>query len=125
MVWNRKENRKAASSTAQQHDTAQVVMVYDGDGVEKGGDSVALSIEASDDLKKYESHPLVQSMIRCEQTRNAEMEEEGKNQILYVKSNDGWIPSLFMIRGRALDWIWFPWVFESYMQSSTQSCKRQ
>jgi putative membrane protein len=111
MVWNRKEtrspNRKASNSQEQAstHEMLPVVVATD--------IPVPSSMESSVDISKYDSHALVQSMMRNEQTRNSEMEEEGKNQMLYTKSTDGWIPSLFMIRGRALDWIWFPWAFIS------------
>jgi putative membrane protein len=103
MSWKRKATRNAINS--QEHETTEDVMLP----IVVAKDTPMPSV----DLLKYESYPLVHSMIRCEQTRNSEMKEEGKNQILYTKSTDGWIRSLFMIRGRALDWIWFPWTFIS------------
>jgi hypothetical protein len=59
----------------------------------------------------YERHPLVQSMLRHERARTASLEEEGKLQINYPKSNEGWVSSIFIIQGRALDWSFWPWLF--------------
>ena len=101
MIWKRKENRNAANS--QEHETIQDLMLVAKD----------IPMPSSVHISKYESHPLVYSMMVGEQTRNSVMKEEGKNQILYTKSTDGWINSLCMMRGRALDWIWLPWTFVS------------
>jgi putative membrane protein len=38
------------------------------------------------------------------------LEEDGKKQIFYPKSNDGWLRSLCVIEGRALDKFILPWV---------------
>jgi hypothetical protein len=62
------------------------------------------------DGDRYEGYPLAQSMLRYQKTRTASLEEEGKHQIQYHKSNDGWIRSIFIIRGRALDSMVLPWV---------------
>ena len=57
----------------------------------------------------YDGYPLVQSLLEYDKIRTASLNDEGKNQINYPKSSDGWIPSVFMIRGRALDWMIIPW----------------
>lgn len=28
----------------------------------------------------------------------------------YPQSSDGWVPSIFILEGRALDWMIFPWL---------------
>ena len=59
---------------------------------------------------KYESFPLVQSMLRHEETRSNSLKEQGKLQINYPLSSDGWSKSIFIIWGRALDWMIWPWI---------------
>jgi hypothetical protein len=59
---------------------------------------------------QYASYPLVQSMLRNEKIRTASLKEQGKNQIDYPQSSDGWISSIFILRGRALDWMICPWL---------------
>ena len=59
---------------------------------------------------KYATFPLVQSMLQNEVTRTNSLKEQGKNQINYPLSSDGWASSLFIIRGRALDWMVLPWL---------------
>jgi putative membrane protein len=41
------------------------------------------------------------------------LEQDGRKQIFYPKSNDGWIRSLFVLEGRALDKIMLPWILVS------------
>ena len=65
----------------------------------------------NDDIDtKYESFPLVQSMLRHEETRTNSLKEQGKYQINYPLSSDGWISSIFIVQGRALDWMIGPWL---------------
>jgi hypothetical protein len=68
------------------------------------------SILNEDDLQEYEAHPLVRSMLRNETTRTASLKEQGKNQMNYPQSSDGWVSSIFIIEGRALDWMIVPWL---------------
>lgn len=48
-------------------------------------------------------------MMASEAKRTAALTKEGAKQIKYIKSNAGWIRSLFVLRGRALDRILLPW----------------
>jgi len=102
MIWNRKEHCKKKEP---------IILVNGVDN--KDGVSAASSAAAQDSdndlIATYNNYPLVQSMIQHERVRNSEFEEEGKIQITYSQSTDGWIPTLFNVRGRALDWIVFPW----------------
>jgi len=67
--------------------------------------------DASDvDLNFYKDHPLLQSMIDGDKTRRAYLENNGKIQINYTKSNDGWFKTLAVWQGRALDRIIGPWL---------------
>jgi hypothetical protein len=68
------------------------------------------SLYNDDNDIKYESFPLVQSMLRHEITRTNSLKEQGKHQINYPQSTDGWASSIFIIRGRALDWMIVPWL---------------
>lgn len=61
------------------------------------------------DVDLYENYPLVQSLLYNEATRTASLKEEGKVQIDHAKSNEGWASTIFIIRGRALDWMVVPW----------------
>jgi hypothetical protein len=71
-----------------------------------------MSVPYNDDTEtRYESYPLVQSILQQERTRTNSLKEQGKNQINYPQSTDGWISSVFIIRGRALDWMINPWMF--------------
>jgi hypothetical protein len=63
------------------------------------------------DFSEYEAFPLVHSMLRNDASRTASLKEQGKNQMNCPQSGDGWAPSLFIIKGRALDWMIFPWLF--------------
>jgi hypothetical protein len=69
------------------------------------------SIQNDDNDSIYEAHPFVQSMLRHESTRTKSLMEQGKNQMNYPQSSDGWLTSIFMIQGRALDWMIYPWLF--------------
>lgn len=69
------------------------------------------SFHNEDGFQEYEAYPLVRSMLLHEKTRTASLTNQGKNQINYPKSSDGWLPSLFIIEGRALDWMILPWLF--------------
>jgi putative membrane protein len=58
----------------------------------------------------YENYPLLQSLLRFEKTRNDAFKEEGHLQMDYPLSTSGWYQTLFIIKGRALDWMIAPWV---------------
>jgi hypothetical protein len=57
----------------------------------------------------YDGHPLVQSMLRYQSKRTKSLEDEGKIQMNYPLSSDGWLSTIFIVRGRALDWMIWPW----------------
>jgi putative membrane protein len=57
----------------------------------------------------YKRYPLVHSMLLYEKKRTASLEHEGRCQMNYVQSNEGWIRTLFVVRGRALNWMVLPW----------------
>lgn len=59
--------------------------------------------------QKYASFPLVHRMMLHEKSRTKALEENGKKQIFYPKSTDGWIKTLFVLEGRAMDRILLPW----------------
>lgn len=63
--------------------------------------------ENGDDL--YDGYPLVQSMLRHHTTRTLSLKDGGKSQPSYTNGRDGWISSIFIIHGRALDWMVLPW----------------
>lgn len=51
-------------------------------------------------LDRYKDYPLAQSMLAGESTRNQTLIRDGRKQGDYVKSNDGWIKTLFVIEVR-------------------------
>lgn len=57
----------------------------------------------------YEGFPLVQSMMATETTRTKALTREGAKQMEYPKSNAGWLRTLLVLEGRALDRILIPW----------------
>lgn len=59
----------------------------------------------------YEELTLNETMKKFESERSTELKREGKMQMNYTKSTDGWIATLFIIQGRAIDWMIFPWIF--------------
>lgn len=54
--------------------------------------------------------PLAQSMGEFQATRTASLLAEGKTQIQYPQSNEGFFRTFFMLKGRALDLMFWPWV---------------
>jgi putative membrane protein len=64
-----------------------------------------------ENFDRYKSYSLVQSMMLYKDIREAALCLEGKAQREYTSSNEGWLATLFMIRGRALDRIALPWAF--------------
>jgi predicted membrane chloride channel (bestrophin family) len=58
---------------------------------------------------RYQNYPLLKSMIQNEGIRSAHLKLEGKLQIEYTKSTDGWWKTLRIFDGRALDNMIFPW----------------
>jgi putative membrane protein len=59
---------------------------------------------------QYNGFPLVQSMMATEARRTAALTREGSKQMKYCKSNAGWLRSIFVLEGRALDRIFLPWL---------------
>ena len=57
----------------------------------------------------YNDFPLVQLMMDSEARRTKALTTEGAKQMEYPKSNVGWMKSLFVLEGRALDRIIVPW----------------
>jgi len=57
----------------------------------------------------YDGFPLVQALMATEAKRTASLTKEGAKQMTHPKSNTGWIRSLFVFEGRALDRILLPW----------------
>jgi len=68
-----------------------------------------LKMETTEQFNRYEDVPLLDSMLRHETVRTARLQSEGQNQMQYPKSNDGWIRTMFVVRGRALDLVLLPW----------------
>jgi len=62
-------------------------------------------------VEDYSGFPLLQSMLKYEKERTSFLSEEGKMQFNCPKSTAGWVRTLFILRGRALDWVAFPWCF--------------
>ena len=60
---------------------------------------------------KYDRFPLLQSLLLYESIRNDAFDQDGRNPLTYPKSNEGWISTLLVLKGRALDRILFPWTF--------------
>mmetsp|Transcript_53037 Transcript_53037/g.128695 ORF Transcript_53037/g.128695 Transcript_53037/m.128695 type:complete len:446 (-) Transcript_53037:112-1449(-) len=80
-----------------------------------GGDakttSAAATTAAALSSQTYVNYPLVQNMMMSESVRTAALEFDGQKQIFYTKSNEGWFRTLFVLEGRALGLIVWPWVF--------------
>jgi putative membrane protein len=62
-----------------------------------------------EEIARYENFKLLQCMLAGDKTRRDYLERHGIMQMKYTKSNDGWIPTLFNVKGRALDRIYWPW----------------
>ena len=56
----------------------------------------------------YKEFPLLQSLLEFESLRTSRLQIEGRKQIESIKSNEGWIKTLFVLNGRALDRSIFP-----------------
>jgi hypothetical protein len=61
-------------------------------------------------LEQYDDYALVKSMLLYESIRIDALRLDGKAQHEYPNSNEGWLVTLFMIRGRALERIAMPWI---------------
>jgi putative membrane protein len=75
-------------------------------------EDASVSLDKSDSNKSihdYDDFPLVQSMMTSEARRTLALTREGAKQMEYPKSNVGWMKSLFVLEGRALDRIIIPW----------------
>lgn len=94
---------RKSSYCQQKEEKSKVLSSYT---VEDG--EVETTNKSSDD-NYYEGFPLVQAMMATEVSRTAALRKEGSKQIQYPKSNSGWIRSLFVLKGRALDRILLPW----------------
>lgn len=104
MLWKRKDCRKDQSGVDEEALKNVEVSPMSSSVV----DVAVVGGVDSHEFDKYEGYPLLHSLLQNEAIRNAELDAEGTNQIQYPQSTDGWIASLFSIRGRALDWIIFP-----------------
>ena len=63
-----------------------------------------------EDCERYKDYPLLLSLVEYQDSRNSAMITEGQSQIYYPLSSDGWMNSVFIWKGRALDWIVVPWI---------------
>jgi ion channel-forming bestrophin family protein len=66
-----------------------------------------------DPIIKYHAFPLVRDMLLHEKERRRNLEQNGCKQIFYPKSTDGWLKSLLVLEGRALDQFIYPWLLVS------------
>lgn len=62
---------------------------------------------------KYKDFPLVKDILLHEKERRKHLEDDGCKQMFYPKSSDGWLRSLCVIEGRALDQFFLPWLLVS------------
>ena len=76
-----------------------------------GFDRIELSEEEKLTIQKYEGYPLIQSLLRYERVRRTSFRDDGKAQMQYPLSTEGWIATLLVIRGRALGTVVLPWTF--------------
>jgi len=75
--------------------------------------SLSTSVDTEDPTIKYQAFPLLRDMLLHEKARRRNLEQNGRKQILYAKSTDGWLKTLFVLEGRALDTFIYPWLFVS------------
>jgi len=72
------------------------------------------NIEADDsgiDPMLYERrYKLLHSILQHETTLLTRLRNEGRHQIEYPRSREGWMITIFNIRGRALDTVLVPWL---------------
>lgn len=62
------------------------------------------------DASTSKSTPLIQSLLQYENVRTAQLLSEGRRQRNYPKSNEGWLKTVFLLEGRALDLFVIPFV---------------
>ncbi|KAL7569193.1 hypothetical protein ACA910_016753 [Epithemia clementina (nom. ined.)] len=67
-----------------------------------------MNLTIRDDL--YDEFTFLHAFVTQAATRNKFLDDEGKMQRLCPKSTSGWFRTLFILNGRALDWIIFPWL---------------
>jgi ion channel-forming bestrophin family protein len=66
-----------------------------------------------DSTVMYEAFPLVRDLLLHEKARRSHFEKNGYKQIFYPKSSDGWLRSLLVFEGRAMDQFFYPWLLVS------------
>jgi ion channel-forming bestrophin family protein len=63
------------------------------------------------ELSRYNDFPLVQDLMRYEQTRDDSFRDDRLDHLTgYPKGNGSWLETLCVLRGRALDNIFVPWL---------------
>ena len=62
---------------------------------------------------KYEEYPLVKSMLEHQSVRDGSFICDAITQFEYPKGDEGWIRTIFLLRGRALHQIALPWTVVS------------
>lgn len=72
--------------------------------------SSSLSISPVDEESdKYGEYPLLRSLLINQTKRNAALQWEGRHQIEFPQSNEGWWKTIWMVRGRGIDYLIWPW----------------
>ena len=66
-----------------------------------------------DPIARYQAFPLVRDLLLYEKERRRYLEENGCKQIFYPKSSDGWLKTVLVLEGRALDKFFYPWLLIS------------
>ena len=66
-----------------------------------------------DPTARYQAFPLVRNLLIYEKERRRYLEENGSKQIFYPKSSDGWLKTVLVLEGRALDQFFNPWLLVS------------
>ena len=66
-------------------------------------------------LSQYDKDdfPLAYDLLKYQNVRDASFHCDGFDQFVYPQSNDGWLETLFVLRGRALHNVFIPWLFVS------------
>lgn len=62
-----------------------------------------------EEWKSFNGFALLQSLLQHQQIRTSQHRHEGRHQINFPKSNQGWFTTTFILRGRALDLVFLPW----------------
>ena len=77
-------------------------------------DRTSSKVLLENELSRYKDYPLLQDLMTYETIRTACFRGDGYDQFEYPKGNGSWCQTICLLRGRALDNIFLPWLLVTF-----------